>query len=102
MRITNVKIRKTNGTGKIKASASITIEDAVAIHDIKVIEGSKGLFIAMPSRKGADGGYYDIVHPTDADTRELIREAVMNVYGNLADQVADEFEGYTGELPDFR
>ena len=101
MKITNVRIRKTSGAGKIKASASITIENAVTIHDLKVIEGSKGLFVAMPSRKGADGGFYDVVHPADAETREQIKEAVMTVYGNMADQVPDEFEGNAGDYPAF-
>lgn len=102
MRITNVRIRKTSGAGKIKASASITIDDAVTIHDLKVIDGTKGLFVAMPSRKGADGGFYDIVHPADAEIREQIKEAVMTVYGNMADQVPDEFEGYAGNYPAFQ
>lgn len=99
MKITNVRIRKTSGAGKLKASASVTIDDALIIHDLKVIDGAKGLFVAMPSRKGVDGGFFDIVHPADAGTRDQIREAVITVYGNMADQVSDEFEGYAGDHP---
>ena len=102
MRITKVRIRRASGAGKIKASASITIENAITIHDLKVIEGNKGLFVAMPSRKGADGGLYDIVHPADAATRDQIREAVMTVYGNMADKVPDEYEGYVRDYPAFQ
>ena len=63
MNITDVRIRKIEKEGKMKAVVSITIEDAFAVHDIKIIEGEKGLFIAMPSRRNAEGEYRDVAHP---------------------------------------
>ena len=73
MQITDVRIRKVDKEGKMKAVVSITIDDEFVVHDIKVIEGEKGLFIAMPSRKAADGEYRDIAHPINSGTRERIQ-----------------------------
>ena len=73
MQITDVRIRKVEKEGKMKAVVSITIDEEFVVHDIKVIEGDKGLFIAMPSRKAADGEYRDIAHPINSDTRERIQ-----------------------------
>ena len=72
MQITDVRIRRVEKEGKMKAVVSITIENEFVIHDIKVIEGEKGLFIAMPSRKASDGEYRDIAHPINSETRESI------------------------------
>ena len=70
MKNSDIRVRIVkNETSKIKASVSLTIDDAIIVHDIKVIEGDKGLFIAMPSRKAADGEYKDIAHPINSDTR---------------------------------
>ena len=80
MQITDVRIRKIEKEGKMKAVVSITIDDALVIHDIKVIEGDKGLFIAMPSRKAADGEYRDIAHPINSATRERISKLIMEKY----------------------
>ena len=80
MQITDVRIRKIEKEGKMKAVVSITIDDALVIHDIKVIEGDKGLFIAMPSRKAADGEYRDIAHPINAETRENIQKLILEKY----------------------
>ena len=81
MRITDVRVRIVKKEdSKLKAVASITIDDCFVIHDIKVIEGSEGNFIAMPSRKTADGEYKDIAHPINTETREQIREAIMVEY----------------------
>lgn len=80
MQITDVRIRKIEKEGKMKAVVSITIDDALVIHDIKVIEGDKGLFIAMPSRKAADGEYRDIAHPINAETRESIQKLILEKY----------------------
>ena len=73
MQITDVRVRKVTKEGKMKAVVSITIEDEFVVHDIKVIEGEKGLFIAMPSRKAADGEYRDIAHPINSGTRGQVR-----------------------------
>ena len=70
MQITDVRVRKITKEGKMKAIVSITLDDELVIHDIKVIEGDKGLFIAMPSKKAADGEYRDIAHPINSRTRE--------------------------------
>ena len=69
MRITDVRVRKVAKEGKLKAVVSITIDDEFVVHDIKVIEGEKGLFIAMPSKKALDGEYRDIAHPINSGTR---------------------------------
>ena len=70
MQITDVRIRKVEKEGKMKALVSITIDDEFVVHDIKVIEGEKGLFIAMPSRKAGDGDFRDIAHPIKSATRD--------------------------------
>ena len=80
MQITDVRIRKVEKEGKMKAVVSITIDEEFVVHDIKVIEGDKGLFIAMPSRKAADGEYRDIAHPLNADTRERIQTLILQKY----------------------
>ena len=71
MQITDVRVRKVSKEGKMKAVVSITIDDEFVVHDIKVIEGEKGLFIAMPSRKASDGEYRDIAHPINSGTRAV-------------------------------
>ena len=78
MQITDVRIRKVEKEGKMKAVVSITIDDEFVVHDIKVIEGEKGLFIAMPSRKAADGEYRDIAHPINSGTRDMIQSIILN------------------------
>ena len=80
MQITDVRIRKVEKESKMKAVVSITIENAFVVHDIKVIEGEKGLFIAMPSRKAGDGEYRDIAHPINAETREYIQNLILEKY----------------------
>ena len=80
MQITDVRIRKGEKEGKMKAVVSITIDEEFVVHDIKVIEGDKGLFIAMPSRKAADGEYRDIAHPINSDTRERIQTLILQKY----------------------
>ena len=87
MQITDVRIRKVAKEGKMKAVVSITIDNEFVVHDIKVIEGEKGLFIAMPSRKAADGEYRDIAHPINSDTRNMIQTLILEQYEamNLGD-----------------
>ena len=80
MQITDVRIRKVEKEGKMKAVVSITIDEEFVVHHIKVIEGDKGLFIAMPSRKAADGEYRDIAHPINSDTRERIQTLILQKY----------------------
>lgn len=87
MQITDVRIRKVAKEGKMKAVVSITIDNEFVVHDIKVIEGEKGLFIAMPSRKAADGEYRDIAHPINSDIRNMIQTLILEQYEamNLGD-----------------
>ena len=80
MQITDVRIRKVEKEGKMKAVVSITIDDEFVVHDIKIIEGNDGNFIAMPSRKTPDGEYKDIAHPINTETRELIKTRVLEAY----------------------
>ena len=80
MKITDIRIRRSSKEGKMKAVVSITIDDEFVVHDIKVIEGEKGLFIAMPSRKAADGEYRDIAHPINSSTRERLQRLIVDKY----------------------
>lgn len=84
MQITDVRVRKIEKEGKMKAIVSITLDNEFVVHDIKVIEGEKGLFIAMPSRKAADGEYRDIAHPINSVTREMIQSIVLEKYETTA------------------
>ena len=80
MQITDVRVRKVSKEGKMKAVVSITIDDEFVVHDIKVIEGEKGLFIAMPSRKASDGEYRDIAHPINSGARDHIQTIILDKY----------------------
>lgn len=80
MQITDIRVRKIEKEGKMKAVVSITIDDEFVVHDIKVIEGDKGLFIAMPSRKATDGEYKDIAHPIKSSTREQLQQTILAKY----------------------
>ena len=84
MQITDVRVRKIEKEGKMKAIVSITIDNEFVVHDIKVIEGEKGLFIAMPSRKAADGEYRDIAHPINSGTRDMIQSVILEKYATAA------------------
>ena len=83
MNITDVRVRKVAKEGKMKAVVSITIDDEYVVHDIKVIEGEKGLFIAMPSRKATDGEYRDIAHPINSATRDRIQRIILDKYDEV-------------------
>lgn len=80
MQITDVRVRKITKEGKMKAIVSITLDDEFVVHDIKVIEGEKGLFIAMPSKKAADGEYRDIAHPINSSTRDNIQRIILESF----------------------
>lgn len=86
MKITDVRIRKVEKEGKMKAVVSITIENEFVVHDIKIIKGEKGLFIAMPSRKSADGEYRDIAHPISSETRTLIQDMILEKYKEIENE----------------
>ena len=90
MQITDIRVRKISKEGKMKAVVSITIDDEFVVHDIKVIEGEKGLFIAMPSRKASDGEYRDIAHPINSETRERIQKMILEQYEIAAAQADEE------------
>ena len=80
MNITDVRVRKISKVGKMKAVVSVTIDDEFVVHDIKVIEGDKGLFIAMPSRRSSDGEYRDVAHPINTSTRERLQAVILEAY----------------------
>lgn len=82
MNITDVRVRKIESDSKMRAVASITIDDEFVIHDIKIIDGDKGLFIAMPSRKTGDGEYRDIAHPISSSVRESMQSIILEAYKN--------------------
>ena len=95
MQITDVRVRKVTKEGKMKAVVSITIDNEFVVHDIKVIEGEKGLFIAMPSKKAADGEYRDIAHPINSSTRERIQRMILEKY---EEALENEPEYVIGEM----
>lgn len=86
MTITDVRVRKIAKEGKMKAIVSITVNDEFVVHDIKVIEGDKGLFIAMPSKRSADGEYRDIAHPINQGTREKIQGIILEAYNTALEE----------------
>lgn len=90
MNITDVRVRKVAKEGKMKAVVSITIDEEFVVHDIKVIEGEKGLFIAMPSRKATDGEYRDIAHPINSSTRERIQSIILEKFREVMSEEPEE------------
>ena len=90
MRITDVRVRRMTQDSKMKAIVSITIDDEFVVHDIKVIEGEKGLFIAMPSKKANDGEYRDIAHPINSETRDRIQSIILDSYEKALLEPNDE------------
>ena len=89
MNITDVRVRKIIKEGNMKAVVSITIDNEFVVHDIKVIEGEKGLFIAMPSRKASDGEYRDIAHPINPETRAQMQDLILKAYQDVLDNEDD-------------
>ena len=80
MNITDIRIRKISAEGRMKAVVSVTFDEAFVIHDIKVVEGEKGLFVAMPSKRMPDGEYKDIAHPISSEVRAVLQTAVLEAY----------------------
>ena len=94
MEITDVRVRKINKEGKMKAVVSVTFDNEFVVHDIKVIEREQGLFIAMPSRKTAEGEFRDVAHPIHADVREKVQASVLEKYEMaLMEESFDEASG---------
>ena len=90
MQITDVRLRKVNSENRMKAVASVTFDNEFVVHDIKVIEGPNGLFIAMPSRKTPNGEFKDIAHPINGDTREKIQKAILDEYNAPEAETTEE------------
>ena len=91
MKITSVNVRKINKEGsRMKGIASVLLDDSFAVHDIRIIEGDNGLFIAMPSRKTATGGYRDIAHPINPEVRAMFEEAILDAYKNAEEPSEEE------------
>ena len=90
MQITDVRIRKITTDGKMKALVSVTFDNEFVVHDIKIIEGQNGLFIAMPSRKTPDGEFKDIAHPINTDTREKIQGSILDAYEKALNEETTE------------
>lgn len=99
MLITDVRIRKIASEGKMKAIVSVTFENEFVVHDIKIIEGQNGLFIAMPSRKTPDGEFKDIAHPINAEARQILSNAILSQYeAVLGEPVIEHQELFEPEL----
>ena len=89
MQITDVRVRKVAKEGKLKAVVSITMDEEFVVHDIKVIDGEKGVFIAMPSKRALDGEYRDIAHPINSSTRDRIQKIILDKYAEVLEETDD-------------
>ena len=89
MKITDVRVRKVTKQGKMRAVVSVTFDNEFVVHDIKVIEGERGLFIAMPSKKSTDGEYRDIAHPINSDMRKTLQDTILEAYDKAADETVE-------------
>ncbi|WP_026673683.1 septation regulator SpoVG [Alkalihalobacterium bogoriense] len=92
MEVTDVRLRRVNTEGRMRAIASITIDNEFVVHDIRVIDGNNGLFVAMPSKRTPDGEFRDIAHPISSHTREKIQTAVLAEYERAGELEKVEFE----------
>lgn len=90
MQITDIRVRRVAKDTKMKAVVSITIDNEFVVHDIKIIDGEKGLFIAMPSRKAADSEYRDIAHPINSNTRETLQKLIIDKYHEVSKDWEEE------------
>ncbi len=87
MEITDVRVKKLNSDNRLKAIAAITIDDCFVVHELRIIDGKDGLFVAMPSRKMPNGEFKDVAHPINQETRNRIEGVVIEAYNNLEDEV---------------
>ena len=93
MKITDVRVRKVNSAGKMKAVVSVTFDDSFVVHDIKVIEGKERMFIAMPSRKTAEGEFKDVAHPINTQLRDELQSVILKKYEEvLLEEPAEDVE----------
>ncbi|MGN0692054.1 MAG: septation regulator SpoVG [Oscillospiraceae bacterium] len=92
MTITDIKIRKIITEGRLRAVISITLDNMLAVHDIKVVQGDKRLFVAMPSRKDENGIFRDIVHPISPEARQMIESQILDAYQRHLEQMQAEEE----------
>ncbi len=92
MQVTDVRLRRVNTEGRMRAIASITIDEEFVVHDIRVIDGNNGLFVAMPSKRTPDGEFRDIAHPISSQTREKIQTAILTEYDRAGDYEGVEYE----------
>lgn len=100
MEITDIRVRKLVTDGRLRAIVSVTIDDEIAIHDIKVIEGPQRLFVAMPSRRELNGSFRDIVHPISISARQKMEDIVLDAYQNAlaAEEVSEQLDGEYGDI----
>jgi stage V sporulation protein G len=89
MEVTDVRLRRVQTDGRMRAIASITLDNEFVVHDIRVIDGNTGLFVAMPSKRTPDGEFRDIAHPINSDTRNKIQEIILNEYHNSSEVVEE-------------
>ncbi|WP_088810762.1 MULTISPECIES: septation regulator SpoVG [Listeria] len=90
MQVTDVRLRRVETDGRMRAIASITLDEEFVVHDIRVIDGNNGLFVAMPSKRGVDGEFRDIAHPINSDTRGKIQDVVLAEYERVGEEEASE------------
>ena len=90
MKVTDVRLRKIETDGRMKALVSITLDESFVVHDLRVIEGNSGLFVSMPSKRTPDGEFRDIAHPINSDMRQEIQDAVMKVYDETDEVIPDK------------
>lgn len=90
MHVTDVRVRKIKNEGKMKAVVSVTLDDMIVIHDIKIIEGQSGLFVAMPSRKVGESDYRDIAHPINSSARNILQDVIFEAYEKQKDFLVEE------------
>jgi stage V sporulation protein G len=93
MEITDIRVRKVNAEGKLKAYVTVTFDDSFVVHNVKVIEGESGTFIAMPSRKTKNGEYKDVAHPINTDFRTYMQEKIVTEYEKTAEDEIQDTQG---------
>ncbi|HLR53386.1 MAG TPA: septation regulator SpoVG [Pseudogracilibacillus sp.] len=96
MEVTDVRLRRVTSEGKMRAIASITFNECFVVHDIRIIDGNNGLFVAMPSKRTADGVFRDIAHPINSETREMIQDAVLQTYSAIEEKEQTEIDESVG------